>query len=80
MKLRQEGKEKEQKEIWEYVLKLYPKSLDGLFNMAQISFSAGKYQDAKTYYETFLEMRPNEVFIQNSLKRVLERIDESKEK
>ena len=80
LKLRQEGKEKEVKEIWEYVLSLYPKSLDGLFNMAQISFSAGRYQDAKKYYETFLEIRPNEIMIQNSLKRVLEMIDKSKEK
>ena len=80
LKLRQEGKEKEANEIWEYVLKLYPKSLDGLFNMAQISFSAGKYQDAKKYYETFLQIRPNEVFIQNSLQRVLEIIDKSKGK
>jgi len=80
LKLRQEEKEEEVKEIWEYVLTLYPKSLDGLFNMAQISFSAGKYQDAKKYYETFLEIRPNEVFIQNSLKRVLEMIDKSKKR
>jgi hypothetical protein len=79
-KLRQEGKEKEVKEIWEYVLEMYPKSLDGLFNMAQISFSEGKYQDAKNYYETFLEIRPNEVFVQNSLERVQEMIDKSKEK
>jgi predicted alpha/beta superfamily hydrolase len=77
--LMREGKKEEAKEIWEYVLKLYPKSLDGLFNMAQICFSEGNYQDAKRYYEAFLEIRPNEVFVQNSLKRVLEMIDKSKE-
>lgn len=79
MKLRQEGKDNEVKEIWEYVLELYPKSLDGLFNMAQISYDEGNYQDAKKYYEGFLEIRPNEVFVQNSLQRVLEMIEKSKE-
>jgi tetratricopeptide (TPR) repeat protein len=80
MKLSQEGKNNEAKEIWEYTLELYPKSLDGLFNMAQISFSEGKYQDAKKYFKAFLEIRPNEVFIQKSLEKVQEMIDKSKEK
>jgi len=71
------GNKEEVKQIWEYVLKLYPRSLDGLFQVAELNVSIGRFNEARDCYAKFLEIRPQEVFIQNKLKSIEKFIAES---
>jgi len=50
------------------ILELYPKSLDGLFQVAEMNASIGRYEEARMSYAEFLKIRPQEVFIQNRLR------------
>jgi len=72
-----EGNKQEVQRIWEYVLRIYPRSLDGLFQVAEMRASAGRFKEAKEYYTKFLEIRPQEAFIQNRFKNIEKFIDES---
>ncbi|MBN2572111.1 MAG: tetratricopeptide repeat protein [Ignavibacteriales bacterium] len=76
-KLANEGNDKEAGRIYEYILTQYPKSLDGLFRVAELNVKRGKYEEAKKYYEEFLKIRPNEAIIQNKLKNLEKFITES---
>lgn len=76
-RLYKEGNKEEVKRIWEYVLEIYPKSLDGLFQVAEIYMSEGRFEEARKYYAEFLKIRPQEAFIQNRLKTVENIINKS---
>ena len=76
-KLKRKGKIEEARRIFEYILELYPKSLDGLFQLAEMNLSVGRYKEAREYYVEFLKIRPHETFIQFRLKSVKKIINES---
>jgi tetratricopeptide (TPR) repeat protein len=76
-RLREDGNNEEVKRILEYTLELYPKSLDGLFRLAQMNVSEGKFEKAKELYVEFLKIRPQEAIVQNKLKSVEKIINES---
>lgn len=65
----QRGNNAEAKRIYEYVLSLYPKSLDGLFQMALIYRTEGNYEKAIEYFTEFLKIRPQESIAKNMLDR-----------
>jgi tetratricopeptide (TPR) repeat protein len=67
----------EARRIFKYILELYPKSLDGLFQMAEMMVSSGRYKEAINYYSEFLKLRPQEVFIKNRLKSLKKIVNES---
>ncbi|HUS86049.1 MAG TPA: alpha/beta hydrolase-fold protein [Bacteroidales bacterium] len=69
-KLKRTGNMEETRRIFEYILELYPRSLDGLFQVAELNLSSGRYEDAKRYYAEFLKIRPQEAMIQYRLKSV----------
>ncbi|MFH0761235.1 MAG: alpha/beta hydrolase-fold protein [Bacteroidota bacterium] len=71
------GNGSEARRVYEYILTVYPKSLDGLFQMAQILSAEGKFQKAVEYYTEFLKLRPHEAMVQNMLKRTERLIRES---
>jgi len=71
------GNRPEARRVYEYILSIYPKSLDGLFQMAQILSAEGQYQKAVEYYSEFLKIRPQEAMVQNMLKRTERLIRES---
>jgi len=76
-KLNENWKKVEARRIFEYGLELYPKSLDGLFQVAEMNVSMGRYKEARKYYAEFLKIRSQEVFIQNRLKSIEKFINES---
>lgn len=76
-KLKRKEKIEEARRIFEYILELYPKSLDGLFQVAEMNMSEGRYKEAREYYAEFLKIRPHETFIQFRLKSVEKIINES---
>lgn len=71
------GNTQEARRVYEYILTVYPKSPDGLFQMAQILSSEGKHEKAVEYYTEFLKLRPQEAIVQNMLKRTDRLIRES---
>lgn len=71
------GNAQEARRVYEYILTIYPKSLDGLFQMAQILSAEGQFQKAAEYYTEFLKLRPQEAIVQNILKRTEKLICES---
>jgi tetratricopeptide (TPR) repeat protein len=62
------GKTERAYQIFKYILELYPRSLDGLFRVAEMYLSKGRYKMAIHYYREFLKIRPNEAIIQYKLK------------
>ncbi|MFH1196482.1 MAG: tetratricopeptide repeat protein [bacterium] len=71
------GRKNEAKKIYEYILSINPKSLDGLFQMGQIYSSEGKYDEAIRCYLEFLKLRPQETMVRNILQRNEKIIKES---
>ena len=76
-KLNGKGNRAEARRIYEYILKIYPKSLDGLFQMGMILSSEGNYGKAIECYNEFLKIRPQESIVRNALKRTERIINES---
>jgi tetratricopeptide (TPR) repeat protein len=76
-KLNGMGNRAEAKTIYERLLTIYPRSLDGMFQMGMILASEGNYQKAVEYYNEFLKIRPQEVIVKNILKRTERIINES---
>lgn len=73
----QSGNTNEAKRIWNYLLEINPKSLNGLFRTAQMNSSDGKFEEARKYFTEFLKIRPQEAMVQNQLKRIDKMIKES---
>lgn len=71
------GRKADARKTYEYILKVYPKSLDGLFQMGMIHSSEGNYEKAIECYNEFLAIRPQESIVRNALKRTERIINES---
>jgi Tfp pilus assembly protein PilF len=59
--------------LWAHVVKLYPDSSYGHYNLAREIARKGKYQEAVYHYREALRIRPNDVDAHNNLGLVLAR-------
>lgn len=75
--LNRKKKTTEVRRLWEYMLEINPNSLDGLFQLGQMNFIEGRYEDAKKLFAKFLTLRPQEAIVKNVLKRIDKMINES---
>lgn len=65
------------RQILEFMLKINPNSLDGLFQLGQIKLLEGKYDEAKAHFTKFLTLRPQEAMVQNRISQIDKMINES---
>ncbi|NCA77426.1 MAG: tetratricopeptide repeat protein [Alphaproteobacteria bacterium] len=66
----------EAKKIYEYLLSLYPESLDGLFQMGRILLAEEKYDQAIGYFQAFLNIRPHETIVKQILEKTKKMLEE----
>ncbi len=71
------GRKADARKIYEHILTIYPKSLDGLFQMGMIHSSEGNFEKAIECYNEFLTLRPQEAVVRNVMKRTERIINES---
>jgi Tol biopolymer transport system component len=55
--MNQQGKPAAAIEVFEYQLRLYPQSLNALFQLGETYRAMGEYEKARDYYKKFLEIR-----------------------
>lgn len=78
VKLNREGKTKEAIDVFEYLLSLYPKSLNALWQLGECYRVMGNPEKAKEYYENFLSIRNVDAsMILTRLRQVNKMIDSS---
>jgi len=77
-KLNQNRKAQEAVELFEYMLSLYPRSLNALWRLGETYRGMGEFERAKQYYRRFMDVRDTDVaMIQQRLSQVERIINES---
>ncbi|MCJ7579279.1 MAG: tetratricopeptide repeat protein [Candidatus Aminicenantes bacterium] len=77
-KLSQQSKIKEAIEVFEYMLTLYPKSLNSLWRLGETYRGMGDFERARDYYQAFLDIRDSDAaFVHSRLNEVKRIINES---
>jgi tetratricopeptide (TPR) repeat protein len=77
-KLRRRGKTQEAIEVFEYQHRLYPKSLNALFQLGETYREMGEFEKARDFYRQFLEIRETDAtMIYQRLNEIERMIDSS---
>jgi len=76
--LRQRGKRSEAIEVFEYQRRLYPTSLNALFQLGELNRSTGEFERARDCYRQFLEIRDTDAaLIRSRLNHMRKMLDSS---
>lgn len=78
-KLMEAGKHNEQAALLNYMLSVYPHSLNALLRMGDLERTQGEYESAIVYYDKFLKIMPTDaITIRNRrddlVKKILEKL------
>jgi predicted alpha/beta superfamily hydrolase/TolA-binding protein len=77
-KLRRRGNAQEAIKTFEYMLKLYPKSLNALFQLGESYRGMGNFEKARQYYQAFLDIQDRDAaLIQRRVKQIEKMIKSS---